>query len=401
MRVETSGGVRLRGKSGDLVFYTVDGKTYARQASEKDREGGWRKAGRSERQRESARRFALASCFYGFYRESVSDEVWRVAAREAGRKPHGLFFTLNHGCFDGERGVAKPDVLRFAEGSLSLPSGLRVEAVGGGVFRAAWEAEGGRASAAGSDELRAGVIYDGDRLSAYRAPRVSGTRGDGSGEFELDAGRGTVAHVYLYFERRGGGAFSPSAYFRVETGGGEEGGTAVAGGGGLGKEEDGGGPDGGVLDGEVAAVVGGEVDGDAADAEGEGQVADAADDGGGGVRGEEDALGGEVAVGARAAPPAVAGASGDAGLAVEAAAGRGVDEARVEGDAGGVEGNAAGDDGRVVVGAVADDAEAGAAEEGCSFVGAGRQDGEAVGRAGAAAGGVGGVSRKGGGEDSG
>ena len=45
---------------------------------------------------------------------------------------------------------------------------------------------------------------------------AEGTRGDGGGEFRLDESKGPGAHVYLYFEREDGTAWSPSRHFRVE-----------------------------------------------------------------------------------------------------------------------------------------------------------------------------------------
>ena len=46
-------------------------------------------------------------------------------------------------------------------------------------------------------------------------PLTSGRRRDGQGEFTLDTERGPKAHVYLYFAREDGTAYSPSQHFYV------------------------------------------------------------------------------------------------------------------------------------------------------------------------------------------
>ena len=111
--------------------------------------------------------------------------------------------------------MADPEAFHFSAGELQLPRELRVEALGGGRFRATWEDERALSSAAPSDELRAGVAYDAEPLGICWAESASGRRGDGGGEFALDGRGDTGAHVYLFFARADGTAYSPSRYFHV------------------------------------------------------------------------------------------------------------------------------------------------------------------------------------------
>ena len=64
--------------------------------------------------------------------------------------------------------------------------------------------------------MRVGVIYEDDERTTTRwAEEVTGRRGDGEGWFRLRTDAGNRAHVYLFFEREDGHAWSPSVYREV------------------------------------------------------------------------------------------------------------------------------------------------------------------------------------------
>ena len=141
---------------------------------------------------------------------------WRLAAREEGKMAHNLFHSTNCGCLNAEGKMAAPELFQFTAGTLLLPREMAVEALGGGQFRATWAEEREMATAAGTDKLQAGVLYDNNLLALHTATEVSGTRGEGQGVFALDTAKAGGAHVYLYFAREDGTAYSPSAHFHVE-----------------------------------------------------------------------------------------------------------------------------------------------------------------------------------------
>lgn len=142
---------------------------------------------------------------------------------------HNLFYSENYGCFDGEGRLVKPELFRFSAGSLLLPPGMGVERTGDGEFRATWEAEEEWGTCAGSDRLLAGVVYPSLSPSMYWALEAEGARGGREGRFRVRTDLGPTAHVYLFFGRPDGTAYSPSMHFLVsvaeeetaaETGGG-------------------------------------------------------------------------------------------------------------------------------------------------------------------------------------
>ena len=203
----------MRGKLGNLIFYTRNGKTYVKRAQVP----GKKRKPRTERQRAVTTRFGIVQELYSYYRKKVSPDIWRIAAKERGRMAPNLFHSANCVCFDGKGEMVKPDLFRFAEGSLQPPSGAAVERLGEGRFRATWMVEAEEWTAcAGSDRLMAGVIYTSEMPSVCLALEASGRRADGAGEFLLRTDMGTAAHVYLFFARADGTAYSPSLHFEVE-----------------------------------------------------------------------------------------------------------------------------------------------------------------------------------------
>lgn len=207
-------GKGFSGMMNGMVYYEMNGKLYARNAP--------RKRTQQEKENTSAtvkginRRFRAIQQLYSIYRRKVSPDIWRLAAREEGKMAHNLFHSTNCGCLNAEGKMAAPELFQFTAGTLLLPREMAVEALGGGQFRATWAEEREMATAAGTDRLQAGVLYDNNLLALHTATEVSGTRGEGQGVFALDPAKAEGAHVYLYFAREDGTAYSPSAHFHVE-----------------------------------------------------------------------------------------------------------------------------------------------------------------------------------------
>ena len=207
-------GKGFSGMMNGVVYYEMNGKLYARNAPRK----------RTEKEKENAsatvkginRRFRAIQQLYSIYRRKVSPDIWRLAAREERKMAHNLFHSTNCGCLNAEGKMAAPELFQFTAGTLLLPREMAVEALGGGQFRATWAEEREMATAAGTDKLQAGVLYDNNLLALHTATEVSGTRGEGQGVFALDTAKAGGAHVYLYFAREDGTAYSPSAHFHVE-----------------------------------------------------------------------------------------------------------------------------------------------------------------------------------------
>lgn len=201
------------GKINGMVFYVRNGKTYVRRAPTRDK-----KKEPNEKVRKLNNRFRAVQWMYHVFRRMVSADIWQTAAKERGMMGSNLFHSMNCGCFDEGGRLVDPENFHFSAGSLLLPREITVEREGPGVFRARWEEEREMTTAAATDRLQVGVL-PGDRPEAVQAvTTVSGQRGDKEGTFTLAPDITGTAHVYLYFAREDETAFSPSRYFRVETG---------------------------------------------------------------------------------------------------------------------------------------------------------------------------------------
>ena len=131
MEVIDDAGRKYRGKMGNLIYYTVNGKTYVRRARKRPGRQG---KPRTEKQKALSGRFRLVQKVYSFYMQTVSADIWRIAARAQGRRGQNLFCEVNSGCFEAGVGIASPETFRFSEGELLLPWGIQVEALGSGRF---------------------------------------------------------------------------------------------------------------------------------------------------------------------------------------------------------------------------------------------------------------------------
>ena len=201
MEVINDNGQMFRGKMGNMIYYTMNGRTFARRATIP---GGMSK------------RFGMVQKLYSFYMEKISPDIWRLAAKALGKRAHNLFYSENCGCFNGEGAMVAPEMFRFSAGELLLPRDIKVEATGEGNFRVTWTEERELVTAASADELRVGVIYDSTLLGLTWANTMEGRRGEGAGTFSLDTDKETGAHVYLFFARADGSAYSPSWHVHVD-----------------------------------------------------------------------------------------------------------------------------------------------------------------------------------------
>lgn len=212
MEVINDNGQMFRGKMGNMIYYTMNGRTFARRASIPGKE----RKPQTEKQRGMSKRFGMVQKMYSFYMKKISPDIWRLAAKALGKRAHNLFYSENCGCFNGEGAMVAPEMFRFSAGELLLPRDIKVEATGEGNFRVTWTEERELVTAASADELRVGVIYDSTLLGLTWANTMEGRRGEGAGTFSLDTDKETGAHVYLFFARADGSAYSPSWHVHVE-----------------------------------------------------------------------------------------------------------------------------------------------------------------------------------------
>ena len=215
MKVKDLSQPLLSGRMGNLIYYVRNGVQCVRRA---EVPGKKRKKERSDQQKGVTGRFAIVQAFYAAYCRQVSRDIWRAAARAEGKMAHNLFNSTNCRCFSGEGKLVDFVNFTFTKGSLLLPRGLKIEQVEGTErrFRVSWQEEREWATATGSDLLQIGVLYDSLPLGPRLAVSVSGRRQDLCGEFTLSERATDGAHVYCFFAREDGSAYSDCQYLHLD-----------------------------------------------------------------------------------------------------------------------------------------------------------------------------------------
>lgn len=78
-----------------------------------------------------------------------------------------------------------------------------------------WEGFSGLPSARGDDRLMVVVLYGNRSFSPLLIEGIGATRQDGMSTFQLNRKRGTAAHLYCFFGRKEGKAYSMSQHVRI------------------------------------------------------------------------------------------------------------------------------------------------------------------------------------------
>lgn len=205
----------LSGRMGNLIFYVRNGQQCVRRVAVSMRK---KQKERTPAQKAVTGRFFSVQIFYSYFCKKVSPEIWRRAAQQEGKMAHNLFHSVNSKCFgvdeNGRGSVVDFERFQFSQGCLSLPREIRVEAAGD-CWHVTWKEERSWSTAAASDRLMVGVMNSDSPLQPRLASFVSGRRGDGCGDFMLDEKSRNGAHVYFFFAREDGSAYSDCAYFYV------------------------------------------------------------------------------------------------------------------------------------------------------------------------------------------
>ena len=180
--VLSGGPVRMDG----TTFYLHGGKVRvcsSRRAKRKER---------TEGEKLSSDRFTEVRKMWRVFRRVFGElEVWRVAAREAGKaRGDTLFHALNGGCIRPGEGVWAWSAFSFAAGSLDKAAGA-------------------------GDAVYVGYFYEGMGRTPGLVCAEGARREDCRARVAVPDGgmpEGTALHLYLFFGNKAGTRFSPSVY---------------------------------------------------------------------------------------------------------------------------------------------------------------------------------------------
>ena len=204
--VLSGGPVRMDG----TTFYLHGGKVRvcsSRRARRKER---------TEGEKLSSDRFTEVRKMWRVFRRVFGElEVWRVAAREAGKaRGDTLFHALNGGCIRPGEGVWAWSAFSFAAGSLDKAVGVEVRREGWEV-ELSWEAADYSRKAGAGDAVYVGYFYEGMGRTPGLVRAEGARREDCRARVAVPDGgmpEGTALHLYLFFGNKAGTRFSPSVY---------------------------------------------------------------------------------------------------------------------------------------------------------------------------------------------
>jgi len=199
---------KIRGRVGNTVFYRVGEETRVRgvAANYEDPETREQQCCRS--------RLRVATRFYQHLAGTLLKEVWRVAAGTGGNA-FNYFMKVNMMVFKPNGKIGDFSRLQMTVGLLQKVNNLMVSMDEDDRVTLTWEEFSGLPSARGDDRLMVVVLYGNRSFSPLLIEGIGATRQDGMATFQLNRKWGTVAHLYCFFGRKEGKAYSMSQHIRI------------------------------------------------------------------------------------------------------------------------------------------------------------------------------------------
>ena len=198
----------VQGKVGNTICYKVGMETRVRGIS-----AGYSDAN-TPTQQANRSRLRVATRFYQHLAETHLKEVWRVAAG-AGGNAFNYFMKVNMMVFKPNGKIGDFSRLQMTVGLLQKVNCLTASVDEDDRVTLTWEAFSGLPSARGDDRLMVVVLYANRSFSPLLVEGIEATRRDGMATFQLQRKRGTAAHLYCFFGRKEGKAYSMSQHVRI------------------------------------------------------------------------------------------------------------------------------------------------------------------------------------------
>lgn len=183
-------GTGISGKVGKVVFFQLNGQTFARALPRRRTQPG------TPAQELNRRRFREMQKFSQQFKFVLIPQVWNLASKTL--SGHQLFISTNNKAFALDGAVIDPRLIKLSVGKLNLPSNMMVkrQQAGSRVVQVSWVEEYYNGGMPYWDELLA--ISSGEGF--YSEIKNTGIRrGDQQGSFELPAMEVEATHLYLFF----------------------------------------------------------------------------------------------------------------------------------------------------------------------------------------------------------
>ena len=199
----------IRGKVGNSVFYRVGSITRVRSAAANYLDAN------TIKQQENRSRMRVAIRIYQRLVEIGLQEAWYLATQGTGKNGYNFFLKLNMMVFKPNGKIGDFARLQLTVGMLQKVNHLMACVDEEDAVVLSWEKAENLPSAGMEDELVVVVLYA-DRSFSPEFVKTNGeTRGDGKATFRLPGRRGTAVHLYCFFRKKNGEAYSPSQYLGI------------------------------------------------------------------------------------------------------------------------------------------------------------------------------------------
>lgn len=202
----------LNGASGridDLVFYTVDGKTYFRRNCKTPANP------KTPRQTLQRNRIVSAQTFFQSVKKCILYDVLNISARRQKlRSGYHLFLKLNTNAF-GEEEYIDYSLMTFAQGGLQLPYDFQLHTEADEQIWLTWTDNPEQSTAGEADRLLVAAVLPDEPFRVVMLEGINAVRGDGRAELPLPTTAKGAVHLYCFFAQCGGRAFSCDRYFCV------------------------------------------------------------------------------------------------------------------------------------------------------------------------------------------
>lgn len=187
-------GVNMRGRLGNVIFYTRGGRTYARSCPQKVHNP------KTPLQQQQRSRMSDVSAFYKVVRQSRLYGIWRQAADCLKMGGMNLFVKINIAAFSGNGRVTDYEKLHFSYGV--LPSGDCFRA----IYQAAtasvdicWQNVTLLSEERYADRFMAVVLFERDEFTVFAGREDASCRRDCVARLCLPEGHPPPLKIYCFF----------------------------------------------------------------------------------------------------------------------------------------------------------------------------------------------------------
>jgi len=206
-KVKSGADGSISGMIGPVVFYKLNGKSYARTAPKERDKNSW-----SDGQLNYRKKVSKLAAFWRQVTPLPIRQIWNLAAEQM--SGYNLFLKTNLPAFSADGLEIDPEWLHFSSGKLPLPHKLKAIRIVGDPnnIEVTWQDDSDIGLALSNDEMTMVIAHEGK----FTAPIATGiVRKQQTAAITLPSGIGEIQGIYLYFASDIRMLYSQDQYFAL------------------------------------------------------------------------------------------------------------------------------------------------------------------------------------------